>query len=184
METNTEVTPEVTPEVKQDTPEVKGENMIPKSRFDEVNAKYKEMAEKIEAFEKAEAARQKAAEQKELELKQEQGKFQELFQESQKELEGLKKYESRTTELEGLINGMVEAKLEAVPEEMKDLVPSNLTPEATLEWLAKAETKGLFGKKEPEVKEIGKPSNKSTDTPKVDKADLSPLAKIMAGLGK
>jgi ribonucleoside-triphosphate reductase len=59
-----EVTPEVTPEVKEVTPETKGENMIPKSRFDEINSKYKEMAEKIEAFEKAEADRQKEAEQK------------------------------------------------------------------------------------------------------------------------
>jgi ribonucleoside-triphosphate reductase len=179
-----EVTPEVTPEVKEVTPETKGENMIPKSRFDEVNAKYKEMAEKISAFENAEAERQKEAEQKELQLKQEQGKFEELFQASQKELETYKQYESRTTELEGLISNMVETKLETIPEEMRDLVPTNLTPEAKLDWLTKAESKGLFGTLKTEVKEVGKPSNKSNEQPKVDKANLSPLDKILAGLGK
>jgi ribonucleoside-triphosphate reductase len=183
-EVTKEVTPEVTPEVKENSPETKGENMIPKSRFDEVNSKYKEMLTKIEAFEKAEADRQKETEQKELQLKQEQGKFEELFQASQKELEGLKQYESRTTELEGLISNMVESKLESIPEEMRDLVPTNLAPEAKLDWLTKAETKGLFGSLKQEAKEIGKPSNKSNEAPKVDKANLSPLDKILAGLGK
>jgi len=183
MEEVTQAAPEVVePEVK--APEQKAENMIPKSRFDEVNAKYKEMSEKIAAFEEAEAARQKAAEQKELELKQEQGKFEELFQASQKELEALKKYESRSTELEGLISTMVDTKLESIPKEMHDLVPTNLTPEAKLDWLNKAESKGLFGSLKQEPKEIGKPSNKSNEQPKVDKANLSPLDKILAGLGK
>jgi len=179
-----EVTPEVTPEAKEVTPETKGENMIPKSRFDEINAKYKEMAEKISAFENAGAERQKEAEQKELQLKQEQGKFEELFQASQKELESYKQYESRTTELEGLISNMVETKLETIPKELHDLVPTNLTPEAKLDWLNKAESKGLFGTLKTEVKEVGKPSNKSNEQPKVDKANLSPLDKILAGLGK
>lgn len=164
------------------TPEPVKDQMIPKTRFDEVNAKYKEMLSKMDAIEKAEAERKKEAELKELEAKKEQGKFEELYLNSQKELETLKLSQSRATELETVINGMVETKLKAVPEEMKDLIPANLTAEATLDWLNKAESKGLFGKAE--VKEIGKPSNKSTETPKVDKANLSPLDKILAGLGK
>lgn len=177
-----QATPEATPEVKPEaTPENK-EAMIPKSRFDEVNSKYKEMAQKIAEFEKAQADAKAEAEAKELEAKKEQGKFEELYINTQKELEAYKAYETRTKELESTILSMVETKLQSVPKEMHDLVPTNLTAEATLDWLTKAESKGIFGK--PEVKEIGKPSNKSNEAPKVDKANMSALDKILSGLGK
>lgn len=168
------------PEVKQE--ETKQEAMIPKTRFDEINSKYKEMAEKVASFEKAQAELKAQQEAKELEAKKEQGKFEELYQTTQKELETYKQYETRTKELESTILGMVETKLSTVPKEMHDLVPTNLTAEGTLDWLNKAESKGLFGK--PEAKDIGKPSNKSNEAPKVDKANLSPLDKILSGLGK
>ncbi|MDA2738384.1 hypothetical protein PDQ75_24835 [Bacillus cereus group sp. Bc015] len=169
---------------KTDTPvgEKGHETMIPKTRFDEINAKYKEMAKKVAEFEKAQAEAKAEAERKELEAKKEQGKFEELYTKTQKELEAMKTYQTRATELESVIQSMVETKLQSVPKEMQDLVPSNLSAEATLDWLNKAESKGLFGKQE--VKEIGKPSNKSNESPKVDKANLSPLDKILAGLGK
>lgn len=156
--------------------------MIPKSRFDEINSKYKEMSEKVSEFERMQAEVQAEAERKELEAKKEQGKFEELYLNTQKELDTLKTYETRSKELETLITGMVETKLQAVPKEMHDLVPANLTAEATLEWLNKAESKGLFGT--PEVKDIGKPSNKSNEAPKLDKANLSPFDKILSGLGR
>ncbi|TWM32240.1 hypothetical protein CHCC14819_0436 [Bacillus licheniformis] len=158
------------------------DTMIPKSRFDEINEKYKEMADKVAAFEKAQSEAAAEAERKQLEAKKEQGKFEELYNATQKELESYKQYQSRAEELEGMIQGMVEAKLQAVPKEMHDLVPDNLSPEAMLAWLNKAETKGLFGK--PDVKEVGKPSNKSNESPKVDKANLSAFDKILAGLSK
>lgn len=164
------------------TPEPVKETMIPKTRFDEVNGKLKEMADKVAEFEKIQAQAKADAEAKELEAKKEQGKFEELYLNSQKEIETLKLTQSRATELETVITGMVETKLKAVPEEMHDLIPANLSAEATLDWLNKAESKGLFGK--PEAKEIGKPSNKSNESPKVDKANLSALDKILSGLGK
>ncbi|MDR7207589.1 hypothetical protein [Priestia megaterium] len=181
MEEVTQATPEaVEPEVKE--PEAKADPMIPKSRFDEINSKYKEMLAKIEAFESADLKRQEEEAARELERKKEQGKFEELYQSSQKELEAFKKYESRTQELESVINGMVETKLKSIPEDMVDLIPANLSAEQTLAWLDKAESKGLFGK--PEPKEVGKPSNKSNEAPKIDNANLSPLDKILAGLGR
>lgn len=171
-------------EPKQGEPqgEPKKDIMIPKTRFDEINSKYQEMAEKVAEFERKQAEAQAELERKELEAKKEQGKFEELYINTQKELEGYKKYETRTQELEALIKGMVDSKLEAIPKEMQDLVPTNLTVEQTLDWLNKAESKGLFGKKEP--LEIGKPSNANPTAPKVDKANLSALDKIIAGLGK
>jgi dsDNA-specific endonuclease/ATPase MutS2 len=181
-EVKTEQTnPEVKePEVKKE--ETKQEAMIPKTRFDEINDKYKEMAEKVSAFEKAQEQAKAEAEAKELEAKKEQGKFEELYQTTQKELENYKQYETRSKELEGLITNMVEDKLKSVPEEMHDLVPSNLTAEQTLDWLSKAESKGIFGKQE--AKEIGKPTNQSNEKPKVDAQKMSPLDKILSGLGK
>jgi predicted nuclease with TOPRIM domain len=179
--------PEVTPEevkAPEVTPEQKSDPMIPKTRFDEVNAKYKELAEKVAQFEEAEAKAKADAEAKELQAKQEQGKFEELYQESQKELDSFKAYETRAKELETVITGMVETKLNDVPKEMHDLIPTNLSAEQTLDWLNKAEAKGLFGTGKSDVKEIGKPSNKSNEAPKVDKANLSPLDKILAGIGK
>lgn len=157
--------------------EPKTENMIPKSRFDEINNKYKEVLEKLQSYEAAEAEREKK-------LKEEQGKFQELYETANKELgtykETTTKYETRVKELEAVIETLVKNKLETVPKEFHDLIPSNLTAEQTLEWLSKAEAKGLFAKSEP--KEIGKPMNHSNETPKVDKANMSPLDKILAGL--
>ncbi|WP_353856775.1 hypothetical protein [Bacillus sp. Bos-x628] len=179
----TEVTPEEKVETPEVTPEQKSDPMIPKTRFDEVNAKYKEMADKVAQFEAEQAKLQAEAEAKELEAKKEQGKFEELYQATQKELENFKAYEARAKELESVITGMVETKLNDVPKDMHDLIPNNLSVEQTLDWLNKAESKGLFGSKQ-EAKEIGKPSNKSNEAPKVDKANLSPLDKILAGIGK
>ena len=175
-------TPEVvTPEVVE-SKEAKQDPMIPKTRFDEINAKYKEMADKVAEYERIQAEIQAEAERKELEAKKEQGKFEELYMNTQKELETYKTYESRAKELESVITNMVEAKLQAIPEDMHDLIPSNLTAEQTLNWITKAESKGIFGK--PELKEIGRASNVTTDSPKVDKANLSALDKILMGLGR
>lgn len=172
------------PVVPVPEPEAPKETMIPKNRFDEVNARYKEMADKVALYEATQAKAKAEAEAKELEAKKEQGKFEELYTGLQKELETYKAYESRTTELESLINSMVESKLETVPKDMVDLIPTNLTVEAKLDWLNKAESKGLFGKATPEPKEIGKPSNKSNEAPKVEATKLSALDKILVGLGK
>jgi predicted RNase H-like nuclease (RuvC/YqgF family) len=158
--------------------------MIPKSRFDEVNNRLKEALEKIRQFEEAEEKRRKEAEEQERKRKEEQGKFQELYETTTKELntykETAEKYENRVKELETVINSMLETKLKSIPKEFHDLIPENLTAEQKLEWISKAESKGIFTKKG--VGEIGKPMNHSNDKPKVDKAHMSPLEKILAGL--
>ena len=167
----------------QAEPPKDSDKMIPKSRFDEVNSKYKEMLEKIQAYEKTEEQRQKEAEELAKKQAEEQGKFQELYEKTQKELEAYKAYESRTGELESVITSMVETKLSSIDKEYHDLIPANLSPEATLDWLNKAEAKGLFGKKEP--KDIGtSKNNKDGKADKIATDRLSPLEKILNGLGK
>lgn len=177
-----EVVAPVTPVVETPVNEVpKADPMIPKVRFDEVNSKYKEMADKVAAFEKAETDRQAAQEQVTLDTKKKQGEFEDLYNGLQKELDTYKVYEERTKSLETVITSMVETKLAAISEDLHDLVPSNLTAEQTLDWLNKAESKGIFGKAEP--KDIGKPSNQTNTEPKLADKKLSALDKILAGLG-
>lgn len=162
--------------------EPKNDPMIPKSRFDEVNSKYKELSSQLAEFQKAEAERQAKAEEEKRKQAEEQGKYQELYTNLQKELEQKQTRVSRADELEKLVESMVNTKMEKVPKDLADLVPENLSPEQKLTWLNKAEEKGLFATKE--VKEIGKPSNKTPKEQKVDTKKLSPLDKIIAGLGK
>ena len=66
------------------------EHMIPKSRFDEVNQKFKDLQAKLEEFtnekSKADTERQKA----EKKAKEEQGKYEELYKTTSDELPSLR----------------------------------------------------------------------------------------------
>jgi seryl-tRNA synthetase len=181
-------TPTNTPVVDQNTvvtdPTVsKNDNMIPKNRFDEINNKYKDLLTQIQDFQRLESERQKEAEVNARKKAEEQGEFQRLYEETNKKLEDAKKYEDRSSQLEKVINSMVETRLTSIPKEFHDLIPDNLSAEKTLEWITKAETKGLFTVKGPKSDEIGKPFNHSNEGPKVDTKTMSALDKILSGLG-
>ena len=123
--------------------------MIPKSRFDEVNNKYKDIQKQLDALTAEKTQKDTELAEKERKAKEEQGKFEELYKGANDELDRYKA-ESKTTktriqQLEAVINGLLEVKLEAVPENFRDLIPAHLTPEQKLEWLSAAEKKGLFG---------------------------------------
>lgn len=76
-------------------------------------------------------------------------------------------------EYEELIGTLVATKLEQVPEEYKELIPDNLDLKQQLNWLDKAEAKGLFTKKEKDkpAVEIGKPMN--VEVPQVDTSKMT-----------
>jgi hypothetical protein len=120
----------------------KDDKFIPKTRFDEVNNKMKELQDQLDAF-------NKKKEQEELDSKKKQGKFEELYNDAQGELETFKSQSEqasqRIEQLEGIIQTLVDAELEAVPEELRDLVPENFTTEQKLSWITNAKKKGLFG---------------------------------------
>lgn len=124
-------------------------HMIPKSRFDEVNSKYKELQKQIDALNAERTQREQEQIERERKAKEEQGKFEELYKQTSKDMDVIKSQhkeaKERVEQLEAVINGLLEARLEGVPEEFRDLVPGNLTPEQKLEWLTAAERKGLFG---------------------------------------
>lgn len=104
--------------------------MIPKSRFDAINKKYKDATNREKSL-KAELEElqtmYKDVESKSFELN-------DLY-EAQKE---------RVTYLEKVIDKLVQSKMEKIPEAYRDLIPENLAPDEKLDWLAKAEEKGLF----------------------------------------
>lgn len=83
------------------------------------------------------------------------------------------KTKAELKEYEDLVTNLIETKLKEVPEDYKELIPDNLSLKQKLNWLEKAEAKGLFNKEEkkkPNV-EIGKPMN--VDAPSVDTSKLT-----------
>lgn len=162
------------------------ENMIPKSRFDEVNGKYRELEAQLATLQAEAEERRKADEAAALEQKEKQGEFEELYRKADGELATYKEkattVEARAAQLETVINGLVEAELATIGEDLVDLIPDGMTPEAKLEWISKAKAKGLFGKKDVEIGTSK--AGGDAKPPKVDTAKLSPLDKIVMGLGK
>jgi vacuolar-type H+-ATPase subunit I/STV1 len=152
-------------------------HMIPKSRFDEVNQKFKDVQAQLDQILAEKAATEKKAQE-------EQGKFQELYETTSKEFTQVKtqyeSVESRAKELEGVINSLIETKLSTIPDDYHDLIPGNLTPEQKLDWINKAETKGLFGKRPQQA--IGEASN-PTHAQAFDLNTLSPVQLLKAGYG-
>ena len=84
----------------------------------------------------------------------------------------LAKQVALTGEYEALLTAVIEAKLESIPQEYKELIPGGSLKEQ-FDWLNKAEKANLFKQHEPAAKsavEIGKPMQ--VDVPKVDTTKL------------
>lgn len=165
----------------EDVHQQQDDKFIPKSRFDEVNTKFKEVQSQLEAI-------QKEKEQAELEDKKKRGEFENLYQETSQELEKYKSdYEStsqRVEQLEGLIQTMVEVELESVPEELHDLIPDNMTPEQKLAWLSNAKKKGLFGKPNAKADEpLGGSTNQGNGQQPLDVSKMSATQILKSAYG-
>lgn len=165
-------------------PQQSGEPMIPKSRFDEVNTKYKELQNRVKEMEAQLTAFQQAQADAERKSKEEQGKFKELYEQQVAELDKYKnetkQMKERAERLEKYINSMLEAKLENVPEDMRELIPEGLSPEEKLLWVEKAEKRGLFGKTVDEP--IGSSANPISNNAS-DVSTLSPFQLLRLGYG-
>lgn len=150
VETEQKPEVEVTPETKPET-ETKKDIMIPKERFDEVNGKYKELSGQLSEMQKA----KEAMEQQLAEMQKANETTSSSIQQTTEKLEGqVKQYET-------LINEMVTTKLQAIPEDLHELIPEGLSAEQKLSWINKAEGKGLFKKQK--AVEIGTPLNHSSE---------------------
>jgi hypothetical protein len=130
-----------TPGENQKQPE---DNMIPKKRFDDINSRYKALNE---------------------DYKNRQTEYDDMVKQLDETKVSTKQLEEtiaagnqRVEALEGVLKTMLDAELEQVDEEYRELVPADKPIEQQLEWLAKAKSKGLFVSKGMEF-EIGGMSN-------------------------
>lgn len=160
------------------------ENFIPKSRFDEINNKNKELQDQIDKINKSKT-------QADLDSKKKNGEFENLYNDTHNELETTKEQYSKTSErvsqLEGLIQVMVDAEMENVPEDLRDLVPENFTAEQKLSWITNAKKKGLFGaiKNEKEEKELGgSTNNQQQQSEQTDVGKMSVTQLFKSAYGK
>ncbi|MGR9546546.1 hypothetical protein [Priestia megaterium] len=156
--------------------------MIPKSRFDEVNTKFKEMQSRIAEFEQAKATAEAERQAQEKADAEKRGEYEKLYREKQSEVESLQAFKERTESLEGVIGGLVEAELKAIPEEYHDLIPENLSSEQKLNWISKAKSKGMFASKEQKDVSIGQRTNHKEV--KRDVKKMSAMEKLMMAYGK
>lgn len=119
---------ETPPSAETQKPETQ-EHMIPKSRLDEEISKRKALEDRLSALEVS----AKELEEKRLE---EQEKWQELAQKRQQEIEALRPKASVAEEQEKSLQAFLNAQIEEIPENMRSLIPEQLTTMQKLNWLA------------------------------------------------
>lgn len=155
------------------------EPSIPKHRFDEVNEALKETQKQLKAI-------QDAKKEEEIEAQKKKGEFETLYNEANETLESTKANLEATSErveaLEGVINGLLEQKLESIDEQYHDLVPEGMTPEQKLSWISNAEAKGLFAKNDKSEETLGGRTNGGS-TNKVDISNMTPHQMFASAFG-
>ncbi|PEF03526.1 hypothetical protein COK07_29275 [Bacillus thuringiensis] len=165
-------------QVNQMATSTQNEHMIPKTRFDEVNEKVKELSAQLEGLQNQKAKDEKTKAEK-------LGEFEQLYRTAEGQVANLttkhKSASERVTTLEGIISGMLETKMSVIPEDFHELIPTEMSLEQKLAWIDKAQTKGMFRTKEDVV--IGEATNRKIE-PKVDVKQMSPIEKILASYSK
>lgn len=129
----------MTDKLEQNTPPAEAlktePETVPYSRLQEVVGQKNKANTEIEELKaqlaESEATRQK---QKDAELT-EQNRWQELAESRAIELEAANLKATRTDELEAALLQTLEARIEAIPENMRSIVPSHGTPQERLAWL-------------------------------------------------
>lgn len=111
------------------------ENMIPHSRFNEVNTELKEARAKIAEFEAAQAQSAEAAKQANEKRLAEQQKWQELAESRAAELEQMGQYKTRWDAMVEKTAERNKSRFEAIPESMRSLVPDYEDPMKLASWL-------------------------------------------------
>ncbi|WP_050632341.1 hypothetical protein [Bacillus andreraoultii] len=175
---------------KENTDTKKTENkdiMIPKTRFDEVNNAYKELKAKLSEIEEANKQAEEERQKKEQEEAEKRGEFENLYNKTKANLDSEKQNHKAAKErievLEGVINDLLEAKLESIDKDYHDLIPDNLTPEQKLSWVTKAEQKGLFKQADSNTP-LGEPTNPKEGTEEVDVSKMNPFQMLLSGYGR
>lgn len=153
--------------------------MIPKHRFDEVNNNYKALKQEVENLKNA--SKKEEPEQVKEEVKQE-TKQEVQEDKTSPEIEAL---EEKVKQFETVIDSMVTSKVQTIPEDYRELIPEGLTSEQKLNWINKAEEKGLFKEKEKPKVTIGQPLNHSANQKQeTDAKKMNPIQLFASYYGK
>jgi DNA repair exonuclease SbcCD ATPase subunit len=106
------------------------EHMIPKSRFDEINSSYKDALKKAEAAEKA------LKEAQEIRLKEKED-YKALYEQTTSELSELKPKAEQFETYKETMQKLLESQIEEIPEELRALIPDELSIKQQIDWIAK-----------------------------------------------
>jgi hypothetical protein len=142
----------------QSTPEP-AKQPVPYDRFAQVNREKNEALKKLKEYEQTEAQRQKEAADAEREKAIEAGEFEKVLADLRPKADLADKYEA-------FIKARFEKALEAVPEELRDLIPSRMNVVEAWSWLENAQAKGQF--KKPDVPNLNAGERGEHGTPKPD----------------
>jgi hypothetical protein len=88
----------------------------------------------------------------------------------------------QVNEYEGILNALIDSKMEGIPENLKELIPEKLSLVEKMAWIDKAEKTGIFNTGNPDGIEIGKPFNPSTKN-NTNTSDMSASAKMALAYG-
>jgi hypothetical protein len=165
-----------------------GEKTIPYERFKQVNDKAKQYEETfselgIEGLDALKTLLEDYNSKKDIgtQLEQLQADLNTKTQSEQTLTEQLETLKTKSTEYSDMINGMLEAKMNTIPEEFQELVPSNLDTKEKLAWIEKAQEKGLL-KSQTEIPVGGSTNPKPSGN--IDLNKLSPIQMLSNGYGK
>lgn len=161
------------------------EPIVPQSRFKEINQEYVSLKSQLEEMKEAQKQNEKENVAKEQEDAEKRGEYEGLYKRSQVELESVKNerkaVKERISVLEGVINQLLDSKLETIDKEYHDLIPA-MPPEQKLTWVTQAEKKGLFGNL-PSKQTLGEQTNPAVQQD-VSMNKMNPLQKILAGYSR
>lgn len=117
-------------EESQNTPAevTKTEHMIPKTRFDEVNNKLKQLQKQIDDTAAAQADKEKQS-------LLEQNKYKELYEALLKDYEPLKQAHEKASRYQSALEASNQARLDRIPEDKRGLIPEYDDPVKLGAWL-------------------------------------------------
>lgn len=114
------------------------EHMIPKSRFDEVNNKFKELKKQLDDMQRSKSE----SETKSLE---EQKRYQELYEKLKAETDPIRQASEQLQRYRESFENSLKARIERIPEDKRRVIPAFDDPIQTMAWLDEAESLNLFG---------------------------------------
>jgi nucleoid-associated protein YgaU len=165
--TNPDVTQPETPPAEttppaQQTPPDNRSQFIPRERFDDVNGKYRTLQETHNTLSTS---------------------YQTALTERDTAKAEAETAKTRATQLEAALTEMLKVRVDALPEDKRDLIPDGLSVDQKLVWLDKATAKGIFTAPQQTQQPIGSPTNPAPGAQTLNLDIMSPLAKMAAAYG-